>query len=141
MMVPVQFVQECLPVPGRIHAQVAELIHKLLDDPFFHEFLKRHCTLFKRGVVIHREAREQAEDAPTSPEHNIDQPLCLILSAILHQDFERWFTLLRMTSFIGLNAGDQSPEFDIPYMHSISRHSQELQVRETCFEGKRELES
>src|SRR3989442_4641424 len=140
MVIPVQLIQEGLPVPGGLHAEIAELVHKLLDDPLFHELLERHGAVFERRVVVHRESGEQAEEAPASPEHHVYQSLGFILHAVLHQNLQRRLALLGMASLIGLDAGDQGAELYVSHMHSIGGHAQELKVREACLEGKCELD-
>src|SRR5215472_1801513 len=52
VMEPVQLLQERVPVPRTLQAEITELIAELLDDPFKHELPKGHAAMNKGGVVI-----------------------------------------------------------------------------------------
>ena len=141
MVIPLELAEELLvPVPRPFQAEVPELVDELLDDPLVHELLERVGAVLQRRVVVHRQPGEQREDVPAPPEHVVDQLLRDVLLAVLDQDLDRRLTLLRVPGLIGLDRGDQRAEVEIPDVHRVRGHAQELQVGEAGLEGEGELD-
>src|SRR5204863_3920084 len=53
MMVPTEFSDELIPVPGFLHAEITELVEELFHDPLFHKLLERHSAMFQWSIIIH----------------------------------------------------------------------------------------
>ena len=134
VVVVLDVVEEDVPIPRGVEAQVLHLAVPLPDHPFVHELLERHVPLFERDVVIHRDADGDREQAPDPPQRDVHRLLRFLFAAVADHDLDGRRAELGVAGLVRLDARDQVREGVVAHVRGVGREPDHLEVGERGLE-------
>src|SRR5689334_22262031 len=104
-MIRLELLQQNVPVPRFLEAELIQRALKLIDDPFLHEFLERVLPSVDRCQIVCGYPGERREQMPIPPKPLVYEILC-ILRSVLHHGCENRMTDLCVPGLVRLNTRD-----------------------------------